>query len=66
MFVFSDAQLLTLLSSHLRTPHPVLLDIGAGDGGVTAVLEGVVKPSVVYTTECSPTMKWLLKKRGYP
>lgn len=40
-----------------------LLDIGAGDGGVTAKLAPLVDS--VYATEVSMTMRWRLRRRGY-
>lgn len=72
MFVFSTEQIRTLL----RPPHtpasaPLppsfqfdsLLDIGAGDGGVTAKMQPLFHS--VYATEFSASMRWRLRRRGY-
>ncbi|KPI90414.1 putative DREV methyltransferase [Leptomonas seymouri] len=72
MFVYSNAQIRRLL----RPPHtpasaPLppsfqfesLLDIGAGDGGVTAKMEPLFR--TVYATEFSASMRWRLRRRGY-
>ncbi|CCW68018.1 unnamed protein product [Phytomonas sp. Hart1] len=40
-----------------------LLDIGAGDGGVTAKLSPLFEK--VFVTEYSATMRWRLKRHGY-
>lgn len=46
-----------------RSRFDTLLDIGAGDGGVTASLARFC--SLVYATEESPSMRWRLRRRGY-
>lgn len=73
MFVLSTQQARSLLRS---SPDPrallpeeplsdeaVLLDLGAGDGGVTAKLAPLFHS--VDVTECSRTMQWRLRRRGY-
>ncbi|KPA83120.1 putative mitochondrial DREV methyltransferase [Leptomonas pyrrhocoris] len=72
MFVYSNEQVRTLL----RPPHTpasaplppsfqwdTLLDIGAGDGGVTARMAPLFRK--VYATEFSASMRWRLRRRGY-
>ena len=68
MFVLSAAQFRT----HLETTFPEgvlpyyrphLLDIGAGDGGVTARLAPMF--TQVFATEFSTVMQWRLRARGY-
>jgi len=45
-------------------PMETLLDIGAGDGNVTAQL-GKLVSGQIYATEASPVMQWRLRRRGY-
>jgi len=45
-------------------PMESLLDIGAGNGDVTAQL-GKLVSGQIYATEASPVMQWRLKSRGY-
>lgn len=72
MFVYSNEQIRTLLrppgtpASALLPPDyqfESLLDIGAGDGGVTAKLQPLFRK--VYATEFSASMRWRLRRRGY-
>lgn len=71
MFVFSRAQFSHLLATpeddmSTLSPSPLyssLLDIGAGDGNVTAVVAPLF--SQVDVTEMSPVMRRLLAKRGF-
>ena len=63
MFVFSKKHLQSLLSSSFS--RPVLLDIGAGDGAVTAILEQTLSPSAIHVTEASPVMQRRLRSHGY-
>lgn len=47
-------------------PHSLtLLDIGAGDGHVTACLEATGLFRTILTTEASSVMCWRLRQRGY-
>jgi SAM-dependent methyltransferase len=72
MFVYSNEQIRTLLRPP-QTPASVplspsfqfdsLLDIGAGDGGVTARMQSLFRK--VYATEFSASMRWRLRRRGY-
>lgn len=41
-----------------------LLDIGAGDGNVTAKIEPMINGKI-FATETSPVMQWRLSRRGY-
>ncbi|KAJ7984773.1 hypothetical protein DPEC_G00358260 [Dallia pectoralis] len=63
MFVFSMAQFQQLLHIEPEWRAERLLDLGAGDGGVTEVMGALFKE--VYVTEVSPPMKWHLQKRKY-
>ncbi|XP_042143462.1 protein-L-histidine N-pros-methyltransferase [Ixodes scapularis] len=66
MFVFSRAQFLGLLGFSEDASGPIfssLLDIGAGDGNVTAVLAPYFRR--VDVTEVSPPMRRILQRRGY-
>ncbi|CAN8024479.1 unnamed protein product [Ixodes persulcatus] len=66
MFVFSRAQFLSLLGLSEDASGPIfssLLDIGAGDGNVTAVLAPYFHR--VDVTEVSPPMRRILQRRGY-
>ncbi|MBP7685731.1 MAG: methyltransferase domain-containing protein [Deltaproteobacteria bacterium] len=63
MRVLGSAQWRTLLGDRL---HGRLLDVGAGDGHVTAELTGaMVDMSSVVTTELSPKMAARLRERGF-
>lgn len=63
MFVFSVEQFQQLLGINPEWRAERLLDLGAGDGGVTEVMGGHFRE--VYTTEVSLSMKWHLQKRNY-
>ncbi|KAM3859362.1 LOW QUALITY PROTEIN: protein-L-histidine N-pros-methyltransferase [Diretmus argenteus] len=63
MFVFSGKQFQKLLRVDPEWRAERLLDLGAGDGGVTAVMAAHFRE--VYTTEVSPPMKWHLQRRNY-
>ncbi|KAK2191304.1 hypothetical protein NP493_54g00026 [Ridgeia piscesae] len=63
MFVFSKAQVESLLGISEKWKANKLLDLGAGDGMVTQQLAGHF--SEVYTTEMSTTMTWRLQEKGY-
>eukprot|EP00746_Dinoflagellata_sp_MGD_P136038 gnl/MRDRNA2_/MRDRNA2_70028_c0_seq1.p1 gnl/MRDRNA2_/MRDRNA2_70028_c0~~gnl/MRDRNA2_/MRDRNA2_70028_c0_seq1.p1 ORF type:complete len:293 (+),score=47.76 gnl/MRDRNA2_/MRDRNA2_70028_c0_seq1:109-987(+) len=68
MFVFSTEQLSSLLPpGFVATKECTILDIGAGDGGVSSVAAEVfqVPPKQVYVTEASWPMKKQLQRRGY-
>ena len=63
MFVFSAAQLQQILRIEPEWRAQRLLDLGAGDGGVTEVMGAHFNE--VYTTEVSPPMRWHLQRRNY-
>lgn len=72
MFVYSTEQICRLLrppQAPLSAPlssacqFESLLDIGAGEGGVTAKMAPLFKK--VYATEFSASMRWRLRRRGY-
>jgi len=72
MFVLSRANaqrllepLVPLSASEISSDRRALrlLDIGAGDGGVTAKLDGIFK--TISATEASKGMQWRLWRRGY-
>ncbi|XP_028845867.1 protein-L-histidine N-pros-methyltransferase isoform X2 [Denticeps clupeoides] len=63
MFVFSAEQFRRLLQIGPDWKAERLLDLGAGDGGVTEVMGSHFKE--VYATEVSTPMKWHLQKRKY-
>jgi 16S rRNA A1518/A1519 N6-dimethyltransferase RsmA/KsgA/DIM1 with predicted DNA glycosylase/AP lyase activity len=63
MFVFSPEQLRRLLRISPEWRADRLLDLGAGDGGVTEVMGAHFRE--VYATEVSPPMKWHLQRRNY-
>ncbi|XP_036400215.1 methyltransferase-like protein 9 isoform X2 [Megalops cyprinoides] len=63
MFVFSADQFRHLLRINPDWKGHRLLDLGAGDGGVTDVMGGHF--SEVYATEVSTPMKWQLQKKNY-
>jgi len=65
MFVFSTAQFKTLLDLNENPSQSLssLLDIGAGDGSITARMAGIFKQ--VYATEMSSIMQWRLSNYGY-
>ena len=63
MFVFSGIQFRTLLDLSKMSPQRTLLDLGAGDGKVTDVMQPHFDE--VYVTEQSPAMRWRLSGKGY-
>ncbi|AWP17221.1 putative methyltransferase-like protein 9 isoform 2 [Scophthalmus maximus] len=63
MFVFSGEQFQQLLQIDPEWRAERLLDLGAGDGGVTEVMGKHFKE--VYATEVSAPMKWHLQRRNY-
>uniref|UniRef100_A0A3Q3XKA1 Uncharacterized protein n=1 Tax=Mola mola TaxID=94237 RepID=A0A3Q3XKA1_MOLML len=63
MFVFSAEQFQQLLRINPEWKAERLLDLGAGDGGVTEVMG--VHFSEIYATEVSLPMKWHLQRRNY-
>lgn len=63
MFVFSVEQFQRLLRVGPEWRAERLLDLGAGDGGVTGVMGHYFRE--VYTTEVSAPMKWHLQRRNY-
>lgn len=64
MHVLSPAQASALLTPSLPTcDDRQLLDIGAGDGGVTANIAPLF--SSVFATEASAPMRYRLRQRGY-
>ena len=67
MFVFSTTQLQKLLGSSIAEREAGeerrLLDLGAGDGGVTAHMAPLF--DTVSVTEMSPLMRRALAKRGF-
>lgn len=63
MFVVSTAQFLKLLGVSPGWRRDSLLDLGAGDGEVTARFASFFRR--VYVTEMSGTMRTLLEKKGY-
>ncbi|XP_045462364.1 protein-L-histidine N-pros-methyltransferase [Harmonia axyridis] len=63
MFVISSAQFLKLLKSDGDWHRDSLIDLGAGDGAVTAQIAPFF--GKVYATEVSNTMRTLLQTRGY-
>ncbi|KAF7705079.1 hypothetical protein HF521_020365 [Silurus meridionalis] len=63
MFVFSQNQFRQLLQIDPDWKGEKLLDLGAGDGGVTDVMGSFFKE--VYATEVSPPMRWHLQRKNY-
>lgn len=63
MFVFSHSQFLKLISQKEEWKAESLLDLGAGDGEVTAQMASSFQQ--IYVTEVSSTMLNLLQKKGY-
>ncbi|KAM8876395.1 protein-L-histidine N-pros-methyltransferase isoform 2-T2 [Synchiropus picturatus] len=63
MFVFSADQFQKLLRIGPEWRAERLLDLGAGDGGVTEVMSGHFRE--IYVTEVSPPMKWHLQRKNY-
>ncbi|KAG9267776.1 methyltransferase-like protein 9 [Astyanax mexicanus] len=63
MFVFSLDQFRNLLQIDSDWKGERLLDLGAGDGGVTEVMGSHFRE--VYATEVSPPMKWQLQRKNY-
>lgn len=63
MFVFSQAQLTTLLPS--EDIVSAVLDIGAGDGNVTEKFRQALELPTVHVTELSVVMQRVLRKKGF-
>lgn len=63
MFVFSQEQFRQLLQIRPDWKGEKLLDLGAGDGGVTDVMGSHFKE--VYATEVSLPMRWQLQRKNY-
>uniref|UniRef100_A0A668AAP5 Methyltransferase 9, His-X-His N1-histidine n=2 Tax=Myripristis murdjan TaxID=586833 RepID=A0A668AAP5_9TELE len=63
MFVFSAEQFQRLLRVGPDWRAERLLDLGAGDGGVTEVMGAHFRE--VYATEVSAPMRWHLQRRNY-
>ncbi|XP_068610706.1 protein-L-histidine N-pros-methyltransferase isoform X2 [Brachionichthys hirsutus] len=63
MFVLSSEQFQRLLRIEPDWMAERLLDLGAGDGGVTEVMGAYFRE--VYATEVSVPMKWHLQRRNY-
>ncbi|XP_071403629.1 protein-L-histidine N-pros-methyltransferase isoform X2 [Centroberyx affinis] len=63
MFVFSAEQFQRLMHIGPEWRAERLLDLGAGDGGVTEVMGAHFRE--VYATEVSAPMKWHLQRRNY-
>lgn len=63
MFVFSSAQFQRILRVGPEWKAERLLDLGAGDGGVTQIMSPHFRE--VYATEVSMPMKWHLQRRNY-
>nr|XP_006637274.2 PREDICTED: methyltransferase-like protein 9 isoform X1 [Lepisosteus oculatus]XP_015215890.1 PREDICTED: methyltransferase-like protein 9 isoform X1 [Lepisosteus oculatus] len=63
MFVFSAEQFRSLLRIPPEWRARRLLDLGAGDGGVTEVMSPHFQE--VYATEVSAPMAWQLQRRNY-
>lgn len=63
MFVFSQDQFRQLLQISPDWKGERLLDLGAGDGGVTEVMGSHFKE--VYATEVSLPMRWQLQSKNY-
>ncbi|CAM9308204.1 protein-L-histidine N-pros-methyltransferase [Lampetra fluviatilis] len=63
MFVLSAEQFRRLLGIPESWRADSLLDLGAGDGEVTAIMGAHFNQ--VFVTEVSPTMQWRLRKRNF-
>ncbi|XP_056627105.1 methyltransferase-like protein 9 isoform X2 [Triplophysa dalaica] len=63
MFVFSKEQFQRLLQISPEWKGERMLDLGAGDGGVTEVMGAYFNE--VYATEVSAPMKWHLQRKQY-
>ncbi|KAG1935681.1 methyltransferase-like protein 9 isoform X2 [Pimephales promelas] len=63
MFVFSKDQFQRLLQIEPEWKGRRMLDLGAGDGGVTEVMG--CHFNEVFTTEVSTPMKWHLQRKSY-
>lgn len=63
MFVFSEDQFRRLLGISPDWKADRLLDLGAGDGGVTDVMGSHFRE--IYATEVSTPMKWQLQRKNY-
>ena len=61
--MFSGAQFKSLLNITGDSKRDRLLDLGAGDGKVTAMMEPYFEE--IYATEQSPSMRWRLHWKGY-
>ena len=63
MFVFSKSQFRQLMNIDVSWTADTLLDLGSGDGRVTAVMANYFK--TVYVTEQSPSMRWRLRAQQF-
>jgi 2-polyprenyl-3-methyl-5-hydroxy-6-metoxy-1,4-benzoquinol methylase len=63
MFVFSQAQFRQLMNIDETWKADSLLDLGAGDGQVTKMMESHFNK--IYVTEQSPSMRWRLRQMHY-
>lgn len=64
MHVFSREQFQKLIDeSNYKGPWTSLLDLGAGDGAITANIAELF--GKVFTTDISAPMRWALQKRKY-
>lgn len=63
MFVLSHSQFLKLLRVPDSVRYESLIDLGAGDGKVTAQLASSFEQ--VYVTEISPSMRNSLQAQGF-
>lgn len=65
MFLFSSAQFRELLKipPEWNASEKQVLDLGAGDGGITEVMS--IFYNNVYVTEMSQTMQWRLRSKGF-
>ena len=64
MHVFSREQFQKLMEvSNYKGPWNSVLDLGAGDGAITANIAQLFE--TVYTTDISAPMRWALQKRKF-
>ncbi|XP_028392518.1 methyltransferase-like protein 9 [Dendronephthya gigantea] len=63
MFVFSQSQFQQLMNIDETWKVDSLLDLGAGDGKVTKMMESHFNK--IYVTEQSPSMRWRLQQMNY-
>ncbi|XP_066521083.1 methyltransferase-like protein 9 isoform X2 [Hoplias malabaricus] len=63
MFVFSRNQFQSLLKIETDWRGEKLLDLGAGDGGITDIMSSYFRE--IYVTEVSLPMKWQLQRKNY-